>query len=274
LATKAMLGMNVKPHPIALADLDYVGVKAPMFSFSRLRGCDPTTGVEMASTGEVACFGNDVHEAYLKALISTGFKMPTKLKKVLLSVGGNSFKLELVKSAETLVSMGFTIFATRGTHEFLQRNNVESTFVKKISENQVNGIPASDSIDEEAGLSTRALISEGKVDLVINITSARRGDSSTSDGYAIRRDAVDFGVPLVTNTKCAALLIAALEKLHKDTLELSVMHIGEYYKMPVLGWTTGTSESFSRGSAKFVKRHRHISKDSPDSPRKRKMSLL
>jgi carbamoyl-phosphate synthase/aspartate carbamoyltransferase len=136
LATKAMLGLNVKPHPIALADLDYVGVKAPMFSFSRLRGCDPTTGVEMASTGEVACYGNDVHEAYLKALISTGFKMPTKLKKVLLSVGGQAFKLELVQSAEMLVSMGYQIFATKGTHEFLELNNIQSTFTQKISEEE------------------------------------------------------------------------------------------------------------------------------------------
>jgi len=266
-------------------------VKAPMFSFSRLRGCDPTTGVEMASTGEVACYGNDVHEAYLKALISTGFKMPTKLKKVLLSVGGQAFKLELVQSAEMLVSMGYQIFATKGTHEFLELNNIQSTFTQKISEEEATSKAAAvaskkrgkgkkatkDTIDEDAVFDTRTLISENMVDLVINITSTRRGDSSTSDGYAIRRDAVDFGVPLVTDTKCAALLIHALQRLQDGKVELAVMHIGEYYKMPVLGWTTGTGESFSRGSNAFVKRVRHTSKDSgsgTDSPRKRKMSLL
>ncbi|KAF1318605.1 Carbamoyl-phosphate synthase, large subunit, partial [Globisporangium splendens] len=221
LATKAMLGLPVKSVPIALTDIDYVGVKAPQFSFTRLHGADPTLGVEMASTGEVACFGTDMHEAYLKALISAGFKMP-KEKKVLISIGHDHIKREFVDSAKILEQMGYEIFATPGTAAHLKEHGVAATVLHKPCE-QDKSLP--NVID---------YISKGKIELVINVPEGSNNEELSS-GYLIRRAAVDFGVSLINNIKCAVLFAQAIQKVKK----LEICNISEYYAMPTIGWRPG-----------------------------------
>jgi carbamoyl-phosphate synthase/aspartate carbamoyltransferase len=221
LATKAMIGLPVKSVPIALTDIDYVGVKAPQFSFTRLHGADPTLGVEMASTGEVACFGTDMHEAYLKALISAGFKMP-KEKKVLISIGNEHIKREFTDSAHILQQMGYAIFATPGTAAHLESHGVNVTVLHKPSETD-KSLP--NVID---------YISQGKIELVINVPEGSNNEE-LSAGYLIRRAAVDFGVSLINNVKCAVLFAQAIQKVKK----LEICDISEYYAMPTVGWRPG-----------------------------------
>lgn len=221
LATKAMIGLPVKSVPIALTDIDYVGVKAPQFSFTRLHGADPTLGVEMASTGEVACFGTDMHEAYLKALISAGFKMP-KEKKVLISIGNEHIKREFTESAHILQQMGYAIFATPGTAAHLESHGVNVTVLHKPSETD-KSLP--NVID---------YISQGKIELVINVPEGSNNEE-LSAGYLIRRAAVDFGVSLINNVKCAVLFAQAIQKVKK----LEICDISEYYAMPTVGWRPG-----------------------------------
>ncbi|KUF98785.1 URA2 protein [Phytophthora nicotianae] len=221
LATKAMIGLPVKSVPIALIDIDYVGVKAPQFSFTRLHGADPSLGVEMASTGEVACFGTDMHEAYLKALLSAGFKMP-KEKKVLISIGNQDIKREFAEGALILQELGYTIYATPGTHEYLTTQGVKSIALRKPS-------------DPESDLpSVIDYISSGKIELVINVPEGTNREELTS-GYKIRRAAVDFGVSLINNIKCALLFAQAMQKVRK----LEICNIAEYYAMPTIGWRPG-----------------------------------
>ncbi|KAL3665461.1 hypothetical protein V7S43_009499 [Phytophthora oleae] len=221
LATKAMIGLPVKSVPIALIDIDYVGVKAPQFSFTRLHGADPSLGVEMASTGEVACFGTDMHEAYLKALLSAGFKMP-KEKKVLVSIGNQDIKREFAEGALILQELGYTIYATPGTHEYLATQGVKSIALRKPS-------------DPESDLpSVIDYISSGKIELVINVPEGTNREELTS-GYKIRRAAVDFGVSLINNIKCALLFAQAMQKVRK----LEICNISEYYAMPTIGWRPG-----------------------------------
>ncbi|KAL0590019.1 hypothetical protein ABG067_001986 [Albugo candida] len=219
LATKAMLGLPVKSVPIALVDIDYVGVKAPQFSFTRLHGADPMLGVEMASTGEVACFGTDMHEAYLKALLSAGFRMP-KEKKVLLSIGNQVDKGEFAESAQILSDLGYSIFATPGTASYLESIGIACTTLHKpLSKESPN---------------VTEYISTGKIELVINVPEGNSGDE-ISNGYLIRRTAVDFGISLINNAKCAILFAQAVQKVHK----LEICNIGEYYAMPTVGWRPG-----------------------------------
>jgi carbamoyl-phosphate synthase large subunit len=221
LATKAMLGLPVKSVPIALVDIDYVGVKAPQFSFTRLHGADPTLGVEMASTGEVACFGTDMHEAYLKALLSAGFKMP-KDKKVLVSIGHDDHKREFAESAKILEEMGYEIFATPGTAAYFASIGVKATSLHKPNAPKAGMPNATD------------YISTGKIDLVINVPEGSNREELTS-GYQIRRAAVDFGVSLINNIKCAVLFAQAIQKVRK----FEICDIAEYYAMPTMGWRPG-----------------------------------
>lgn len=220
LATKAMLGLNVKSVPIALIDIDFVGVKAPQFSFTRLQGADPTLGVEMASTGEVACFGTDMHEAYLKALLSSGFKMPKEKKSVLISIGNEEFRREFLESARLLSEMKYNLFATPGTASYFESHGVHCTVLYKPKEKK----------------SPQALdhLSSGKIELLINISDFSSSEE-VSCGYHMRRAAVDFGTSLVTNIKCATLLVQAFKKVEK----LEIHCISEYYAMPTVGWRTG-----------------------------------
>ena len=174
----------------------YVGCKAPMFSFTRLRGADPVLGVEMASTGEVACFGADKHEAFLKALLSTGFKLPEK--NVLLSFH-ESLQNEMVHSSWALHEMGYNLFATEKTHEFLSAHQVPSTLVHFPSE-----------VGVEPNVNT--LVRNQDIDLVINLPLY--SSKQTQNNFEIRRTSVDFGIPLLTQPELVKLFVESLER-HK-----------------------------------------------------------
>ena len=202
MATKVMLGEDLTGDYKTI-DLDYVGVKAPQFSFSRIKGADPRLRVEMSSTGEVGVFGNDLGDAYLKALLATGFKMPKS--SVFLSIGGDKNKLGLLQSARQLSQMGFKIYATEHTHQFLSLNKVRATRVYKISERK--------------NPSVLDLLTEGKIDLAINISGGGSIKGET-DGFIIRRNCVDLGIPLITNFQAAALLISSLSSKNTEDLEI------------------------------------------------------
>eukprot|EP01069_Polyplicarium_translucidae_P005057 Polyplicarium_translucidae@DN2712_c0_g1_i3.p1 len=220
LATRAMVGAPYTSSQISLVDLEHVAVKAPMFSFPRLRGADPILGVEMRSTGEVACFGRDKHEALLKALLSTGFKIPQK--NILLSTGPLQAKTEFLTYAHLLLDMGFRIFATKGTYEFLLSeagthdvdSENESPPNRKIVQDE-----KTERLDvvriykplEDGQPNARDLISQGKVDMVINVPDSREQKSMTN-GYRIRRAAIDCDVPLVTDLKLACQIVEALDR--------------------------------------------------------------
>jgi carbamoyl-phosphate synthase large subunit len=201
-ATRRMLGVRGPVQNRAL-DLDYVAVKAAQFSFSRLAGADPTLGVEMASTGEVGCFGNDLNEALLKALLATGFKFPSK--GVLLSLGPAIEKTRFLDDAKILRSMGLAIYATPGTFDVLKEHGIECEVAYKNSDKQA---PAA-----------VTLMNEGKIDLVINIPRSYDRDGRP-DGYFIRRRAVDLNIPLVTNMQLARAVVEAIEKYDRDDLEI------------------------------------------------------
>ncbi len=173
-------------------DLDYVAVKAPQFSFSRLRGADPVLSVEMSSTGEVACFGNNLEEAFLKAMISTGFIIPKK--KIFISIGRTLDKADYLDYAKQLVEMGFELKGTTGTAEFFQKEGVNIT-----------GVP-SENLEEEIQHS----------DLLINIPKGYAHENKTK-GYSLRRAAIDGNVSLITNLQIAKLMVNALKKYPKTT---------------------------------------------------------
>jgi carbamoyl-phosphate synthase large subunit len=195
-----MLGHELPPIENRTLDMDYVVVKAPQFSFSRLTGADPTLGVEMASTGEVACFGEDLHEALLKSLEATGFRRPKK--GVLLSIGPRKQKLE--NAVNRLAAMGLKLFGTVGTAAHFRDRGLSVETVHKLSE---GGSP-----------SVLEILRGGQVDLVINIPT-EYSDAESRDGYQIRRTAVDLGIPLFTNEQLVRLLVAALsEKTSADLL--------------------------------------------------------
>jgi len=191
-ATRAIMGENIDGDYKTI-DLDYVGIKAPQFSFSRLKGADPRLGVEMASTGEVATFGDNKEEALLKSLIATGFK--TQKKNILITIGKLEEKIDFLKKKKKLIKAKFKLFATKNTSKFLKDNDVENSLVYKVSERKNPNI--------------LELIKNKKFDLVIN-TQTKDNRTSFSDGYTIRRKAIDSAIPLVNNIKVAKLLIDAL----------------------------------------------------------------
>ncbi|BFZ60067.1 Carbamoyl-phosphate synthase [Saitoella coloradoensis] len=204
MATKAMMGLPVSPYPKVELPKKYVAVKVPQFSFSRLAGADPVLGVEMASTGEVACFGADKYEAYLKGLISTGFKLPKK-KNVLLSIGSFREKMEMLASIKTLHKLGFTLHATAGTADFIKEHGLPVRYLEALP----------DSAEQNAEYSLNEHLANNLIDLYINLPSSnrfRRPASYTSTGYRTRRMAVDFSIPLVTNVKNAKILIEAFAR--------------------------------------------------------------
>lgn len=200
-ATKVIMGRPVEKQSTFSLDLDYVGVKAPQFSFTRLKGADPTLGVEMASTGEVACLGWDFDEAFLKALICVGFNFP--VKNVLLSTGPLQAKAAFLEGARLLKNMGINFYATGGTHNFLAEHGIESEELTWPLEEKPHS-----AID---------IIKEGKIDLVINIPKTYQKEELTND-YLIRRTAVDFGVPLLTNMQLAQRLAEALHNIPVEKL--------------------------------------------------------
>ena len=186
LATKIIMGKSVPRIDRSSFDLDYVGIKAPQFSFTRLKGSDPILGVEMASTGEVACLGDDFNETFLKSLISVGFKLPRKT--ILLSTGPIDSKAEFLEDARKLDEMGFKFYATKGTADFMEANGVKAEVLHWPLDNKEPN--------------TLSYIADGKIDLVINIPKNIEKEELDND-YLIRRKAVDFDVPLITNLQLA-----------------------------------------------------------------------
>ena len=184
-------------------DLDYVGVKAPQFSFSRLKGADPTLGVEMASTGEVACFGDDMYEALLKAMISSGFIIPKK--NILLTIGKIEDKADFLPSAKKLMDLGFNLFATEGTAQFLKQNGIKTTVLFKARSGKKPNI-----IDH---------LIEKKLDLVIDIPASYATEEIT-DGYLIRRRAIDSNIPLITNLQIARAIVEAFHRKTQNNLKI------------------------------------------------------
>ncbi|MDR3146093.1 MAG: carbamoyl-phosphate synthase large subunit, partial [Treponema sp.] len=182
LAVRAMLDEKVAKPPVSALDLEWVGVKAAQFSFSRLHGADPVTGVEMASTGEVGCIGTDLSDAFLKALLSVGYRIPKK--RILLSTGPIEDKLDFLDSARKLVAMGYELFGSRGTAKFLSANGVPTAALNWPLESKDPNI---------AGY-----IKNREVDMIINIPKNNR-ETELKNDYIIRRMAVDFDIPLFTN---------------------------------------------------------------------------
>ena len=212
MATEIMLGKDVEPFGKTFADIDYVGVKCSQFSFARLLKADPILGVDMASTGEVACIGDNYHEALLKSMISVGTRVPSKDKGILLSSGPTKSKIDLLDAARILDDYGYKIYATSGTAKFLDENGVK---VKEVlhwpdSEEKPNVI------DYMRG---------GKIDLVINIPKNNTA-RELENGYKIRRTAVDFNIPLITNARQASAFIYAFCKIGVDGL--AIKRIDEY----------------------------------------------
>ena len=208
LAVRAMTGRPVKARRPAL-DLDYVGVKAPQFSFSRLKGADPILGVEMASTGEVGCLGKDIHEAVLKAVLAAGFVRPEK--NILISIGGEAGKHKFLESARTLKEMGFHLLATEHTSAFLKRHGVETTRLYKVHERRRPNI--------------KDWLAHGRIHLLISIPNPE--DKTEFDSYyLLRRKAVDYSVPILTNLQLAELIVQALAA--KRPRDLEIRHWGEY----------------------------------------------
>lgn len=204
MATKAMMELPVKAYPPTNIPPNYVGVKVPQFSFSRLSGADPVLGVEMASTGEVACFGRDKYEAYIKALISTGFRLPNK--NILLSIGSFKDKLEMLPSIQKLHQMNYNLFATAGTTDYLQEHGIPAKYVEILRNEQEN---------QKSEYSLTQRLANNMIDLYINLPSNnrfRRPANYMSRGYQTRRMAVDYQTPLVTNVKNAKILIEALAR--------------------------------------------------------------
>ncbi|WP_337866717.1 carbamoyl-phosphate synthase (glutamine-hydrolyzing) large subunit [Ignavibacterium sp.] len=204
IATRLMLGEKVPRIDKSSFDLDYVGVKASQFSFTRLKGSDPVTGVEMSSTGEVACLGDDFNEAFLKSILATGFKIPQK--GVMLSTGTPKNKAELIDELKILQKMGLKFYGTKGTAEFYKENG--SLDVEVLYRPFDNKEP-----------SILTYMSEGKIDLVINIPKTAEKVELDSD-YIIRRKAVDLNIPLLTNIQIAKRFIKSLSQYTPQQLRI------------------------------------------------------
>ncbi len=214
LATQAIVGSKLKT--IGRIIPRKVGVKTAQFSFNRLRGVDPILQIEMASTGEVACFGDDTEEAYLKAQLSVGVNIPQK--SVLITIG-NAFKKDFISECRMLYKLGFRLYATRGTAKFLELSKIKTVLVRKGYEG--------------GRLNTIELIKRQAVDLVVNIRDAEATNGmfktvskERSDGYLIRRAAADHNIPLITNLKSAKLFVSAI--YNKKNKDLKVFHWKEY----------------------------------------------
>lgn len=209
LATKVMLKVPVEKPAKSIFDLDYIGIKAPQFSFSRLKQADPVLGVDMASTGEVGCIGDNFYDAVLKAMLSTGYRIPRK--NILLSTGPMRSKVELVNSCRLLKEKGYNLFATFGTHDFLKLNGIDSTPLHWP--------------DEDKQPNTLEYLKNKMIDLVINIPKDLTKTELSND-YMIRRSAVDYNIPLITNARLASAFIIAFCKMSID--EISIKSWDEY----------------------------------------------
>ncbi len=204
LATQVMLGLDVEKPNKNLFDLDCVGIKAPQFSFARLAKADPVLGVDMSSTGEVGCIGDNFDEAILNSMLSVGYSIPEK--NILISSGPLRSKMELLSAARILKDKGFNIFATGGTQKFFAENGVETTLIHWPSEPEMQP----NALD---------MIRDKKIDLVINIPK-NLSKSELNNGYSIRRNAIDFNIPLITNARLAGAFIRAFCKIGKEDIKI------------------------------------------------------
>ena len=209
LAVRIMLGEKVEKPNKNLFDIDHIGVKASQFSFSRLSKADPVLGVDMASTGEVGCIGDDYYEAILKSMLAVGYRIPKK--NILISSGPMRSKTELLHSAHLLTENGYSLFATKGTHDFFRKNGIKSTLVYWP--------------DIEKAPNAYQLIRERKIDLVINIPKNLSSQELNND-YTIRRASVDFNVPLITNARLASAFVYAITRYKLG--DLSIRSWDEY----------------------------------------------
>ena len=204
LATRVMLGLPVEKPNKNEFDLDYVGIKASQFSFNRLQKADPVLGVDMASTGEVGCIGDDVSEAILKSMLSVGQRIPEK--NILLSTGTAKQKVAMLDAARLLAQKGYNLYATGGTHRFFTENGIPSTLVYWPS---------------ETGKEPQALrlLHEKKIDMVVNIPRDLSA-GELDNGYKIRRAAIDLNIPLITNARLASAFINAFCTLSLDDIQI------------------------------------------------------
>ena len=206
-ATRIMLDAPYQKPDKSAFDIDRMGVKASQFSFARLQNADPVLGVDMSSTGEVGCMGDTFEEALLNSLIATGYKIPSKDKGIMLSSGGTKEKASLLDAAQALVKNGYTIYATAGTAKFLNDNNVKATAV---------GWPDEDHKDLP---NVMQMIADHKFDLIVNIPKNHTKRELTN-GYRIRRGAIDHNIPLITNARLASAFIEAFCTLSQDQLQI------------------------------------------------------
>ena len=206
-ATRIMLDAPYQKPDKSAFDIDRMGVKASQFSFARLQNADPVLGVDMSSTGEVGCMGDTFEEALLNSLIATGYKIPSKDKGIMLSSGGAKEKASLLDAAQALVKNGYTIYATTGTAKFLNENNVKATAV---------GWPDEDHKDLP---NVMQMIADHKFDLIVNIPKNHTKRELTN-GYRIRRGAIDHNIPLITNARLASAFIEAFCTLSQDQLQI------------------------------------------------------
>jgi carbamoyl-phosphate synthase large subunit len=211
LAIRSMMNRPVPQFERSVLELDYVGVKAPQFSFFRLRGADPILSVEMASTGEVACLGKDLEDAFLKSIIATGFDLPGK--NVLVSIGGDENRYYLLNSISLLKDNGYNLFATDHTSKFLTRQGIKNQLIYKAHQTK------------EPNIITH--LANRNLDLIICIPD-QFDKKLLKDEYLIRRNAVDFSVPLLTNCQLTKLFVESIIK--KDLDQLEIKHWAEYQK--------------------------------------------
>jgi len=210
IATKVMLGMEVQKPEKSIFELDHIGIKASQFSFSRLTKADPVLGVDMASTGEVGCIGDNFYEAILKAMLSVGFKIPKKA--VLISSGDIRSKVELLNSCKLMSELGLKIYATQGSADFLQSNRIEATVLHWP--------------DDKRSPNTLDYLRNGEIDLVVNIPKDLSKDELNND-YQIRRSSVDYNIPLLTNSRLASAFITAFCSIAFN--DISIKSMKEYF---------------------------------------------
>ena len=204
LATRIMLGQRVEKPNKSAFDLDYVGIKASQFSFARLQKADPVLGVDMMSTGEVGCLGDDTNEAVLKSMLSVGYRIPQR--SVLLSTGGYKQKVDMLDAAQLLHNKGYALYATQGTHDMLAENGIPSTLVFWPT-------------DEGTQPQALDLLHERKIDMVVNINKNLTAGELTN-GYRLRRAAIDLNIPLLTNARLASAFITAFCTLPIEDLQI------------------------------------------------------
>ena len=206
-ATRVMLDAPVKPAEKGAFDIDRMGVKASQFSFARLQNADPVLGVDMSSTGEVGCMGDSYEEALLNSMIATGYKIPSKDKGIMLSSGSTKEKASLLDAAQALVKAGYTVYASSGTARFLNDNAVNAIAVSWPDE-QFPGMP-----------NVMEMIHDHKFDLVVNIPK-NHSKRELTNGYKIRRGAIDHNIPLITNARLASAFIEAFCSMSQEDLQI------------------------------------------------------